>query len=398
MRICSIITSFTSGGAEVLVGNLAERFTVAGHAALVLALSDAATVGNSRQTEQEMMARMRVCGVRTRSLALQNRNDWLGGAVALRRAVTAFRPDVIHAHTVRALPIIALARLRTPVVLTHHNSRLPFPAWGFRVTDFVVDAYVAISDACAAQIRRNARRPIRKILNAASTRFRAATPRDAPAANPAILAVGTVSRQKDYETLVRAARVLATQLAPRGRRAHVSIAGAGPMLGELRAFVDREGAGDVVALLGARSDVDALMRKADIFVNTSLWEGLPIAMIEATMSGLPIVATDVAGNREMVTSGVNGTLVPPSDPAAIAEALAAMIEDSVAYAALSRESLRSADRFSIESCTQEHLSLYATLQAGGRGRSPPTDGAAASGAERSIRRPAAVPPGEGTRA
>jgi glycosyltransferase involved in cell wall biosynthesis len=361
MRICSIITSFTSGGAEVLVGTLAQAFVAAGHDAMILSLSNAVDVGNSGESERAIMTGLRGQDVAAGSLGLTNRNDWIRGGRALRHVLNEFRPDVIHAHTARALPLIALSGSRASVVLTHHNSRLPFPAWLFRLFDWSVGGYVAISDECEALIGRHARRPIRKIMNAAGAHFLAGAPRDAPATNPVILAVGTVSVQKDYQTLIRAARPLADRLSAQGRRPRFRIAGGGPMLSDLHDLVAREGATGFVEVLGVRNDVDTLMRDADMFVNSSLWEGFSIAMIEATMSGLPIVATDVAGNREMVLPGANGYLVPPSDPVALADAIAETVSDVARYALLSCGALMSAGRFSIETCAQLHLSLYQDL-------------------------------------
>ncbi|EPR18909.1 glycosyl transferase [Sphingobium indicum IP26] len=368
MRICSIITSFTSGGAEMLVCNLAEAFAQAGHQATVLSLSDAAQVGNAPDTEAAMMARVRADGATALSLGLANRNNLPGGALALRRALRAIRPDVIHAHTARALFPLALAMPGVPVVLTHHNSRLSFPPSAFVLFDCIVDGYVAISDQCEAMLRDHARKPIRMILNAASARFQAGRPRDAAGRDPTILAVGTVSAQKDYPTLLRAARPLVEALAAQGRSARIRIAGGGPEFGRLQV----QAAGEPVELLGACSGVDALMRQADLFVNCSLWEGFPIAMIEAAMSGLPIVATAVAGNREMVLPGVNGRLVPPSDPAALARAVVETLSDDSQYAALSRGALHAARRFSLESCAAAHLDLYRELTQSRRPRFAPS--------------------------
>lgn len=358
MRICSIITSFTTGGAEMLVCNLTEAFSGAGHSASVLALSDAAQVGNPADLEARMMASVRATGGQALSLGQRNRNNWIGGAMALGRTLRTLRPDVIHAHTVRALPLIALARPGVPVILTHHNSRLPFHPGAFRLFDQMVYAYVAISKRCEAQIGQYARRPIRPILNAANPRFEARDARDAPARDPVVLAVGTLSDQKDYPTLIRAARPLARLLATRGRRPHIRIAGGGESIDALRVLVESEGCADHVELLGPRNDVDALMREADIFVNCSLWEGFPIALIEASMSGLPIAATRIEGNRELVTDGSNGSLVPPSDPDALATAIAAIVADNRRYAAMSRTALQVAKRFSIGNCAASHLALY----------------------------------------
>jgi glycosyltransferase involved in cell wall biosynthesis len=366
MHVCCVITSFTSGGAEMLVGNLAEAFCAQGHAATVLALSDAATIGNDAAIEAAMIARLKQSGVTARSLGLRDRRNPLAGARALRRALADHPPDILHAHTAAALPAIALLRPRCPVVLTHHNSRLSFPPWAYRLFDRVVASYVAISDQCAAQTARHARKPIRRIANAASPRFQATAPRTAPARDPVILAVGIVSEQKDYPTLIRAARPLAEALAGSGRRPSIWIAGGGQAIDALRALVSTERAEDFVELLGPRSDVEALMAGADIFANSSLWEGFSIAMIEASMSALPIVATDVAGNCEMVIAGRNGMLVPAGDPAALADAIAAIVTEDAHYAALSAGALESAARFSIEVCAATHLALYRDVITGAR--------------------------------
>lgn len=363
MRVCSIITSFTSGGAEVLVSNLAEQFCAMGHEATVLALSDAIQLGNGLETEAAMIRQVNQAGGSALSLGLANRNAWIKGARALRRVLRAERPDVIHSHTARALPLIALARPGVPVILTHHNSRLSFPPAAFHLFNQVVDGYVAISAECERILQRHTHRPVRVIWNAANPRFQMSTPRRAVPRDVTILAVGTVSEQKDYPTLVRAARLLAAALAPMGRRPRICVAGGGPMLEDLRTFVANLGAGDYVHLLDVRHDVDRLMRDADIFVNCSLWEGFPIALIEAAMSGLPIVATDVAGNAEMVVPGVNGSLVPPGDAEALASAIAAALSNDAAYSRLSEGSLESASRFSIDRCANAHLALYDEMRA-----------------------------------
>lgn len=351
------MTSFTSGGAEVLVCNLAQAFAAAGHDATVLALSDAAQVGNPLPTEEAMMAEVRRSGATARSLAITRSRNPLAGALALRRALRTIRPDVIHAHSARALPLIASAMPGVPVVLTHHNSRLSFPPVAFRLFDRIVDSYVAISDQCEATLRQHGRKPVHRVANAANARFRAQAPRERPARDPMLLAVGTVSTQKDYPTLIQAARPLSQAMAAQGRNLRILIAGGGPEWQDMQARF----AGEPVEFLGPRSDIAALMRQADLFVNCSLWEGFPIALIEAAMSALPIVATDVAGNREMVVPHENGLLVPPSSPQALAEALAMLLSDDALYATLSRGALRTAGRFSIERCAAIHLDLYQEL-------------------------------------
>src|SRR3546814_20674812 len=80
------------------------------------------------------------------------------------------------------------------------------------------------------------------------------------------------------------------------------------------------------------------MRESDLMLNSSLFEGLPIALSEAAMSALPVVATDVGGSGEIVPPDVNGLLVPPGDPKAMARAILAILLDEDRYAAMSKAS------------------------------------------------------------
>src|SRR3546814_8797830 len=95
----------------------------------------------------------------------------------------------------------------------------------------------------------------------------------------------------------------------------------------LRALIGELGLGANIELLGTRRDVPELMRESDLMVNSSLFEGLPIALIEAAMSALPVVATDVGGSGEIVAPDVNGLLVPPGDQKALARAILAILRE-----------------------------------------------------------------------
>lgn len=361
MRICSILTSLTTGGAETLVCNLSALFTAAGHQSAVLALADAADLGNSAETEARMMAEVEAAGGTARSLSLGSRRGLLAGARSLRRALAELKPDLVHAHTARAVLMLGLAGVRVPVVLTHHNSRLSFPPRLFAAFDRIVSAYVAISSECADIARRHARRPIELIVNGASARFRAEAPRTTPARDPVIVAVGTVSEQKDYPTLIRAARPLAEQLEASDRTPRIQIVGGGAPLPELQALVDQLDVGHLVELLGPRHDVPELLRKADLFANSSLYEGMSVAMLEALSAALPVAATRVPGNVELVADGVNGRLVPASSPEALAGAMVQLLCDDALYRRCSAASLARSGEYTLEACAERHLSLYARL-------------------------------------
>jgi len=361
MRICSIITNFTAGGAETLVNNLSIGFARSGHQATVLALSDAATLDNAVDTEHAMMDRISRAGCCAMSLGLKNRRNVLIGSIALKRRLAEIKPEIIHAHTAQAALMLALLRPDVPILLTHHNSVFKFPTPLFKLFDRFVWGYVGISDACTQLLRSHVRKPVTTIHNAAAARFQALRARSMPGRNPTILSVSRLSDQKDFHTLIRAGPALLGLLDNQVDRPRIRIAGGGTRLAELRALALSEGGG-VVELLGERRDVPDLMKTADLYVNSSLYEGMPLAVIEAMMSGLPIVATNVAGNNELVSDGVNGILVPKQEPEAIAQALAHLLTDRARYAAMSHAALDTSRRYSLETAVDQHLQLYAAAR------------------------------------
>jgi glycosyltransferase involved in cell wall biosynthesis len=358
MDICSVITSFTTGGAEMLVCNLSRNFVAAGHQASVVALSHAEAVGNSPDSETQIQARLRENGVDATILGLDGRRSMLKGRRALGRYLEQKRPDVLHLHTARATLMAGLSGTNVPLILTHHNSRLSFSRHLYKVFDQFVFAYVGISPTCASQTRRHARRPVRLILNGADVSRAARAPRTAPGERPTIIAVGTISDQKNYSALVAAAKCLVPLLASANREFTLQIIGGGEGLSELEELVKKEELEGEIDLLGVRSDVPDLLKAADLFVNSSRYEGLSVATIEALMSGLPVIATDVPGNRDIVDDGENGLLVAQGDPARFAGAIAKALLDHELYSNLSSGALNSSKNFTLERCAEEHLALY----------------------------------------
>lgn len=114
------------------------------------------------------------------------------------------------------------------------------------------------------------------------------------------------------------------------------LAGDGALRAQLESLAAAPALAGRVHLLGDRGDVAGLLRAFDVFVLSSLSEGYSIALLEACASALPIVATDVGGNAEIVQHGVNGLLVPPADPAALAQALRTLLADPLRAAAMGR--------------------------------------------------------------
>jgi glycosyltransferase involved in cell wall biosynthesis len=152
----------------------------------------------------------------------------------------------------------------------------------------------------------------------------AGTP-EQPAPDGQALEIGAVARlepQKGLPYLLEAMAML-----PRTPRARLWIVGEGPDGPTLREQTSRLGLSDIVQWLGARRDVPALMARFDLLVLPSLWEGLPNAVLEAMAARRAVVATDVDGTPEAALHGETALLVPPRDPAALAEAMRRLLQD-----------------------------------------------------------------------
>jgi glycosyltransferase involved in cell wall biosynthesis len=165
---------------------------------------------------------------------------------------------------------------------------------------------------------------------------------------PALLFVGGLRYQKNPQLAVEAIRLARLQVPD----LVMFVAGGGPLQGELeRAAV----AG--VKLLGERQDVAALLGAVDAVVNTSRWEGLSLALLEALWAGKPLVVTDAPGNAE--AAGDAGFVVPNHDPEALASAVVSLFTENGLLERLSRQARGRAERlFSDERMVEETLPLY----------------------------------------
>jgi glycosyltransferase involved in cell wall biosynthesis len=134
--------------------------------------------------------------------------------------------------------------------------------------------------------------------------------------------------------------------------------GQGPLEAELRALHAALGLGDRFALLGYRDDAANVMAASDVFCLSSQYEGLPVALMEAVVSGLPVVATTVGGIEELVTSGCEAILVPPGRPDLLAQALLEVVADPELRAKMSQNASDRAATLDAEAAVRRTEAMY----------------------------------------
>ena len=186
-----------------------------------------------------------------------------------------------------------------------------------------------------------------------------------PFSEPSNFIVGTVGRMLTVKAqpLLAQAFIRALTLAPalRGRLRLVMV-GDGPLRAEAQALLDQAGVADLAWLPGERSDVAEVMRGLDCFVLPSLAEGISNTILEAMASGLPVVASRVGGNPELVEAGQTGVLVPAGDVAALADALVGMAGDPACAQAMGRAGRARVERhFSLQAMVGAYQGLYRRL-------------------------------------
>jgi glycosyltransferase involved in cell wall biosynthesis len=274
----------------------------------------------------------------------------------LRQLVAAWRPDVVHAHGLRAgaLTAIALAFVRPTVyqsrpalVVTVHNAPPAGGATGaiYRVLERIVansaDSVLCVSADLEERMRAAGARRVGRALVpafAATAGVSAAGPAAAGAAaldlpgapapgRPLVLAAGRLAAQKGLGTLLEAAS-LWRDLQPEPL---LVIAGEGPLAAGLKAQAARLGLD--ARFPGHRDDMPALLAAAAVFVLPSVWEGQPLILQEALRAGVPVVATRVGGTPAL-TGEDAAVLVPPGDPRRLADAVRAVLTDEVLAARL----------------------------------------------------------------
>jgi glycosyltransferase involved in cell wall biosynthesis len=138
-----------------------------------------------------------------------------------------------------------------------------------------------------------------------------------------ILTVGRLTIQKGHTYLLDAVKILSSKYP----NTNFLFAGDGPLHEELQKKAENLGVSDSIQFLGVRNDVERLLLAADIFVQPSVWEGLSLALLEALMAGLPVIASRVEGVVDVVVDGESALLVPAKDPVALAEAIDKLIKE-----------------------------------------------------------------------
>jgi glycosyltransferase involved in cell wall biosynthesis len=290
----------------------------------------------------------------------------------IRELVKGHGFAVVHAH----LPYAGIAaRLAvngglTRSIYTEHNvwaCYRPATYWGNALTLHRCDRVVAVSREVASSIsaswvpRWRGVPPIEVLHHGIDPDFDSQPSTDGireelgiPREAPVVGMVGNFRSEKGHRHLIEAfPRVL--QALPQAR---LVLVGQGPLENEVRQLARRRQLDDRIVFAGYREDAPRICASFDVFVLSSEHEGLPIALLEAMALGKAVVATRVGGTPEVVKDGVQGLLVPPRDPRALARGITALLEDPGLRIRMGQEGRTRARRFDIRAAVRRTEELY----------------------------------------
>lgn len=275
-------------------------------------------------------------------------------SVVVRALVNLTAPGTAFVCGVRGLHVSGVERIDS----TRSRLLLLIERIGSRFVDmYDANSPGAVNLLASAGIDRS---KLRWIANGIDVSRWNAPTREAGVQVPVVACVARFTPLKRHEDLLRAAAYLSSAGVPYS----LLLVGTGPTYADMRRLAATFGLSDNVTFAGEvpRDQIPKLLAKADVFCLPSPWEGMPVSVMEAMASGLPVVATRVNGIDVLVEDGQTGLLVPPERPAELATALRAVLEDGEARRRLGeRGRARVAAHFGVERMVAAKTELYTTV-------------------------------------
>ena len=363
-RVAIVIDSLQTGGAQKLVTAFVSSAGDYGIKPVVINLRKGGSpaIINSIQSSG-----VEVITVPSRSLFGLKRFRWL---------VNFFRDskiDIVHTHLLYAnvLGSIASRLAKVPVVCTLHSTQFQKMGRPHKLLTplediclrYFANRILAVGEKVAAAHRRHY--PGRSVdvitTGIPKPKFPSAQERErlrreitSDGSNAVVITVGRFTGAKGYEDMIAAFNLLRKR-APNPK---LMMVGSGPNAETIKNQIKDLDLHHSVILTGEREDVPRLLASSDVFASSSHREGLPLAVLEAMMAGLPVVATSVGDIPNVVTKET-GVVVPPHRPELLAEALEDLLKNPQKRKAMGQAAYRRAmDEFSVDAWMKKHLALY----------------------------------------
>lgn len=368
ITLMHLINGYLLAGAEKLVFDLATGIDKEKFEVLVC------SIGSIRDKIEETLCNdLKGKGIKTLVLGKPPGRRRLETVQKLRQHLLENHVTILHTHCPSPdfYGKISAFLARTPLVFSTIHSINGYHAIHESILKTLTTRYVAISETVNQYVISNLKIPSAKIeviRNAVNTRKFSPIAVDknlklkdlgVPSGKKIVATVGVFREVKGHRYLVEAAE----QVIKKFPNTHFLIIGdtsADPdFASRIKEMVNARKLQDSISLTGKRADIPEILSITDIFVLPSLWEGLSIALLEAMASGVPVIATSVGSNPEVVTNEINGLIVPPKDSRLLAQRIEELLSDPKKASNLGAEGQKTVkESFGMTRFVQEHEQLY----------------------------------------
>lgn len=354
MKIIQVMPNFALAGAEIMCENLVYGLKKQGVEVVIVSLFDDHSVITERLEKQ---------GIKIIYL-----NKKLGMDFSIiRKLCKVFKqekPDVIHTHryaTEYAIPAAVLAGVKKRVHTVHNVAQKENGRLGrflnrcfFKINHVVPVALSAIVQESIEKEYKIKKEKIPVVFNGIDLSKCLPKTEYATTDNTLkILHIGRFMQQKNHQGLIEAFSIFHEKFP----KSVLQLIGEGDLRGEIEKMVAEKGLKDAVEFLGLQDNVYGYLHDADMFTLPSLYEGIPMTLIEAMGTGLPIVATKVGGVPDMLVDGESAILTDV-DTEKIAKAFLELAEDQEKRKLLGESAKKAAVPFSAETMAEEYLKIY----------------------------------------
>lgn len=353
MKILQVIPYFCFGGAETMCENLTYALRTIGHEVVVVSLYNEHT---------PISDRMEAAGIRILYLDKKLGLD-VSMIPKLYRVMRKEKPDVVHTHldVIKYAALSAkLAGVKKCVHTVHNVAQKEAEGLALRINKLYFQMKWAKPVALSPEVQNTIvetygllEQDVPVIFNGIDLSLCTPKANYDTKETISLLHIGRFNEQKNHEGLLRAYKII-TDAYP---LCHLHLVGDGELRSQIEALVDEMSLQTYVTLYGLQSDVHPFLNSADIFVLPSNYEGMPMTIIEAMATGLPIVATAVGGVPDMVTHGESAMLVS-CEPTAVADACLKLIQNKGLRETLGKNALSGSLLFSAEYMAERYCLMY----------------------------------------
>lgn len=369
MKLVHVIHCCNAGGAEVFVKNLVEKMKDidknieiqlwAVHDSKKLYKNDLKAV----EFEEKYINELEKHKIRVKRIS--KTNGFMGRInmmIRINSLFNQFHPDVIHCHleSVTFNITSSLFFRRVKIYETIHNSIINKKYIHRYFLNFRIKKYVSIAKCVSSVIKRDLKvkdSKVVQIYNGIDV-IKYDITRNVKEENISIIAVGRLTKQKNHILLLQAYKQLIDKCKiERIPIPELKIYGTGNLESLLQNYIYENNL-EKCKLMGTSSNIPEILKQNQIYVMSSDWEGLSISLIEAKVSGISIICTDVGGNNEIIDNNETGILVKKGDVDGMARGLFALLTDKKMREKFYKNTKKEKNFFSIEQSASMYLQTY----------------------------------------